>query len=155
MDFHGVSCVWRMATGHQFVCSARTTIRMVSRPTSTIISTRFGRASRPTASNSTRETVIPAVQDVEIIVATIEGRNLVKNGQAPEMCLWCRRFSQRQNSSSRPQRLELRQYSPCCVPQIDQFTSRESSVVGLHHPRGLLREGPMSRARHRGRREQA
>ena len=40
-------------------------------------------------------------------------------------------ISRRQNSSSRPQRLELRQYPACCVPQIDQFTSRESSVVGF------------------------
>jgi hypothetical protein len=49
-------------------------------------------------------------QDVEIIAPTLEGRDLLKNGQAPEMRLWCHSMPyiwQHQNSSSRPQRLEL------------------------------------------------
>ena len=56
----------------------------------------------------------------------MEGRNLLpKKRPGSRDVPVASAISRRQNSSSRPQRLELRQYTACCVPQIDQSTSRE------------------------------
>jgi hypothetical protein len=63
----------------------------------------------------------------------LEGRNLLKNSQAPEMRLWCHSMPyirRHQNSSSRPQRLEQHHRPVCRAPQIDQTTSRDVILFG-------------------------
>ena len=106
MAFHGVSCVeeWQRNTDSRAQPAARSgrvqdLLQRIHRPSLAAHDDqrRQIRYTGPTCEHdiAVDETkpVLPAVQDVEITVAIMEGRNLLsKNGQAPEMCLWRRRF---------------------------------------------------------------